>query len=212
MIRTVVTLLAPALFVVMAATHAHSGLIMTGIYDGEASTPKGIELYVETTGSYSGWAVELEFNANTSFTGAYTFDSTVYNAGDFIYLTSTASDGTLPSTGIIISDSSFNMNGDDRVRLTDGTNVIDQFGVDATDGTGQSWEYTDSYAIRVSGTTADGGFTESHWTIAPINTLDNGNGPLASALGSYAVPEPGTIALLPGCLGILFFRRRNRGY
>lgn len=195
----------------LSISTSQGALVLSAIYDGFNSTPKGIEIYVTSTGSYSGWTVDIEFNANTSFTTSYAFDATSYTAGDYIYLTSTAADTNLPSAGpgiVIISDGSFNMNGDDRIRITDGTNVVDQFGVSATDGTGESWEYTDSYAVRKSTTTASGSFVESDWVIQPVNTTDSGNTGLSAALGTYTpVPEPSTALL--GALGLLALFRRH---
>lgn len=196
----------------LATPKADASLILTAIYDGSSSSPKGVEIYVTSTGSYDGWTVDLEFNANVGFNTSYTFDTTSYTAGDFIYLTSTATDAVLTGLSgptVIISNGSFNMNGNDRVRLTDGTNVIDQYGASGTDGTGEAWEYLDSYAVRVSNTTPTGAFEIGDWTVAPINTLDPGNAPLEGALGTYTlVPEP-SIALLGG-LGLLGLLRRRR--
>ena len=196
-------LLLTTMMLLCACAPANGELTLTSVYDGGSSTPKGVELYVGETGDYSGWTLDLEFNAATTFTVAHVFDSTVYNEGDFIYVTSTPSDSTITAAiGTVISNGTFVMNGDDRVRLTDGTNVIDQYGVSGTDGTGEAWEYVDTYAYRNSGTDASGNFVIGDWDIQPINLLDNGNGPLANSLGTFsAVPEPSTLAFA-GLLGI----------
>lgn len=192
---------------------ANASLVLSAIYDGSGSTPKGIEIHVTSTGSYDGWTVETEFNEGTSFTVGHTFGSAVYDRGDYIYLTSTASDPTLNSlTGpvVIISDGSFTMNGDDRIRITDGTTTIDQYGASATDGSGTAWEYTDSFAVRKSGTTATGSFAPADWNTAPVNTLDPGNAPLSSALASYS-PVPESTASFLAALGtFILLRRRHR--
>lgn len=193
-------------------------LVLTSVFDGRSSSPKGVELYVGETGSYDGWTLDLQFNSSTgSFSNGYTFDSTVYSAGDFIYVTSTPSDSFLTDTGeIIISDGSFNMNGDDRIRLTDGTNVIDQFGVTGVDGSGEDWEYTDSVAYRNSETEASGSFQISDWSILAPNSLDSSNAPLSGLLASYippsvvAIPEPTAAlfgSLIAGALGLTIARR-----
>lgn len=187
-------------------------MILTAIYDGQSSSPKGIEIYVTATGSYDGWTIEQQFNSGTSWSVGYTFDTTVYTGGDFLYVTSTASDPTITGAGgVLIADSSFNSNGDDRVRIFDGSSTVDQHGATDTDGSGTDWEFVDSYVIRNAGTTADGTFTIGDWTYAPVNTLDSGNAPLAAALGTYsppAVPEPST-ALLSG-LALFGLVRRKR--
>jgi hypothetical protein len=208
LIMKLVSTLALSLGALMATSQA--GLILTAIYDGSGSTPKGVELYVTSTGSYTGWTLDIESNANSGFGTGYIFDATEYTVGDFLYVTSTPADSTLVTVGgTIITDNSFNQNGDDRIRLTDGTNVIDQIGVSGTDGTGSAWEYTDSYGVRNSGTTANGSFTIADWTFPGPDTLDNnGNSELTTVLGTYTIPEP-TAALL-GSLGLLGLIRRRR--
>jgi hypothetical protein len=42
--------------------------------------------------------------------------------------------------------------------------VIDQYGAEATDGTGEIWEYQDGYAKRNDGTGPDSGFFAGNWT------------------------------------------------
>ena len=55
---------------------------------------------------------------------------------------------------------------------TDAT-VVDIFGSVGTDGTGEGWEYLDSYACRLASTTAANTvWTASEWFNAPANTLD----------------------------------------
>src|SRR5690606_2567113 len=98
----------------------------------------------------------------------------------FVYVTTSGSADALatefPSidpTNTVASNT-MNLNGDDRVRIVltaDGT-VIDQYGVDSVDGTGEAWEYMDSYATRVNGTGPDAGFVASNWSFAGAGALD----------------------------------------
>lgn len=205
-------LLIPTILVTYASS-APGALILSVIYDGSNNSPKGVEIYVTTGGSYEGWTLDFESNAISGFSVGYTFDTTSYTVGDFIYVTSTSSDPVITGAGgIVISDASFNQNGNDRLRITNGTDVIDQYGVSGTDGSGSAWEYLDSFAIRESGTTASGGFVLGDWTVAPINTLDPSNAPLVAALGTYTppigVPEPSSALL--GSFALLGLLRRRR--
>ena len=195
---------------ILLASPAHSALILTGVYDGYNSTPKGVEIYVTSTGSYSGWTVDQQFNDNNDWTTHYTFGVASYTAGSFIYLTSTEADTVITSqTATIITDGSFTANGNDRVRIHDGTNTIDQHGVSDTNGTGTAWEFTDSYAYRNAGTSATGTYILSDWTYGGTNALDAGNNPLSLVLGTYTVPEPSSIALIGlGFLAALLHRKR----
>jgi hypothetical protein len=76
------------------------------------------------------------------------------------------------------------INGDDCVALYlgaatgDGTNatLVDVYGVIGTDGTGQTWEHTDSYSYRCGNTANGGVFDESDWFIAGANALEEGCG------------------------------------
>ena len=202
----------------IVASVASAQIVITGIYDGDASDPKGIEAYVVSTGDYTGWAVELQFNANTTWSNGYTFDGS-YTAGEFLYITSTPDTLTgwgWASKGTIISDGSFNQNGDDSYRIIDGSStVIDSFGVDGTDGTGQAWEFTDSYAYRSDGTAPTATFAVGEWTYGGVNFLETVGGGqqafLTGQFGTYAVPEPSTIAAILGlcALGFVVVRRRR---
>lgn len=201
-----------------ACGSVNADLTITSIFDGSGDTPRGIELFVGATRSFENWSVELEFNANTDpladeFGIGHVFDSTVYNEGDFIYVTSTPTDSTLTATSsAIISASALNVNGDDRVRISDDLgSVVDQYGVSGLDGTGQDWEYTGSFAYRNDFQRATSSFSVEDWLVAPVNSLENdGNASLSNFLGTFsAVPEPSSVVLF-GVLALGIGSRRRR--
>jgi len=76
------------------------------------------------------------------------------------------------------------VNGDDCIVLFlgaatgDGSNatIVDVYGVIGVDGTGQSWEYTDSYSYRCGNSANNGVFDETDWFIAGANALEEGCG------------------------------------
>lgn len=157
--------------------------IITAIVDGDCSggTPKLLEIYALGTVDFSLYSIENQTNANTTWGSTQDLSTLGTVTDGFVYVTA-SSDFTFltpnfPSIGSspVLVSSTMNLNGDDRIRIieTATTTVIDQYGVENVDGSGQSWEYTDSYAKRNNTTGPDGGFIESNWTIAGAAALDN---------------------------------------
>ncbi|MDC1108820.1 T9SS type A sorting domain-containing protein [Flavobacteriaceae bacterium] len=96
----------------------------------------------------------------------YTFPAVSVLAGDNILIARTPSAmasylGTDVAT-IIESNTSISQNGDDAIELYFNAEVIETFGDIDTDGTGESWEYLDSFAYKVDGA----------WTYGGINCTD----------------------------------------
>ena len=58
---------------------------------------------------------------------------------------------------VLDASSSISQNGDDAIELYFGGNVIETFGDPDTDGTGEAWEYQDSWAYMVNGAWTYGG-------------------------------------------------------
>ena len=67
------------------------------------------------------------------------------------------------------------INGDDAVELFANGTVIDTFGDPNTNGDGETWDYTDSWAYRVDNTGPDATYVDANWTNTPINTYDGTN-------------------------------------
>ena len=68
---------------------------------------------------------------------------------------------------VLEADSTIAQNGDDAIELFENGEVIETYGDVDTDGTGEEWEYLDSWAYK---TFENGEFT---WTTAPINSTDD---------------------------------------
>ena len=96
----------------------------------------------------------------------YTFPAVSVSAGDNIMIARTPSAiasylGADVAT-IIESNTSISQNGDDAIELYFNAEVVETFGDIDTDGSGESWEYLDSWAYKVDGA----------WTYGGVNCTD----------------------------------------
>lgn len=158
--------------------------IITMFADGDESggTPKVLEIYANGTVDFTQYSLENQTNGNTTW--GNTFDlsplGTVTDA--FVYVIKDGMIGpnsdqsafalNFPSvtSGSLDTGTSsvININGNDRFRIiiTTTSAVVDAYGVDGVDGTGEAWEYKDGYAKRANGTGPDAVFVEANWTYA----------------------------------------------
>lgn len=163
------------------STLGFSQPILTAIVDGDCTggSPKVVEIFAQGTVDFSNYNIELQTNANTTWGSSTSLSPLGTRTNEFVYVISNHEpifNVEFPSaTNYMIAGGPTNFNGDDRVRIIDinTTGVIDQFGAEGVDGTGQTWEYTDSYAKRVNGTGPDAGFAESNWTFGGVAFLNN---------------------------------------
>ncbi|WP_137165828.1 ExeM/NucH family extracellular endonuclease [Salinimonas lutimaris] len=174
-------------------------LMLTGIYDGPLSggVPKGIELLVtEDMDDLSVCGVGSANNGGGSAGEEFIFPSRSVVAGEFIYIASettgfTSFFGFAPD----YTSSAMSINGDDAIEVFCHGERVDVYGDINVDGTGQDWEYLDSFAYRTGGT-ANGEFTLSQWSVPGANTWDGENDN-----STAAVPFPaGSFALIPATL------------
>ena len=107
----------------------------------------------------------------------YTFDAIAVSTGDHILVarTLTAIESYFTTAGynlfdhILLATSSISQNGDDAVELYKNGVVVETFGEINVDGTGQSWEYMDSWAYKTNlGTTWPNG-----WSYGGVNCTDD---------------------------------------
>ncbi|GGH35972.1 hypothetical protein IA57_06935 [Mangrovimonas yunxiaonensis] len=156
--------------------------IITTIVDGDCSggNPKLLEIYADGAVDFSLYSLENQTNANTTWGNTEDLSSLGTVVDDFVYITTSGSADaiisdfpSLASANVLISNT-INVNGDDRIRIieTATTTVIDQYGAEGVDGSGQSWEYADSYATRINGSGPDGGFIASNWNFGGAGALD----------------------------------------
>ena len=156
--------------------------IITNVVDGTCgSDVKFVELYISGTVNMADYKLVRRSNANLWIDGADIDISALGSRTDeFVYLIRDLAtlNSEFPSANITasnsITDGGISHNGDDSYRLVEiaGDVVIDQFGGD-NDGTGEPWEYTDSWSSRNDGEGPNPTFTMSEWTFNAIDILDN---------------------------------------
>ncbi len=201
-------------FLLISSFGFSQSVIITAIIDGKApsdgcngssgsSNPKAVELYVDGTVDFTGYTYEVESNGSSG--GASWNSEDISGLGvrtdEFVYIspgsTQTLFDMYSGATSANTHDGGSSFNGNDAVRITDGTNVIDQFG-DPADVTGSSdhdnpWAFQDSYATRKDGTTANGGtFNVADFNIFGDNYFDNNS--ITSCADMLAAVQFGTFS------------------
>lgn len=171
------------LLLLMATFSFAQSPIITAIVDGDCTggNPKFIEIYADGTVDFSLYSIENQVNANTTWGNTTNLAPLGIVTDDFVYVTSAADFTVLnqefPSTigAPTLVSGAVNNNGDDKVRIIEDATLstIDQFGVDGVDGTGETWDYQDSYALRLNGTGPDAGFVEANWSFGGASALNN---------------------------------------
>ena len=178
-------------------------LILTGVYDvSVGSSPKGYEFYVaQNIPDLSVFGVGVANNGGGTDGIEYNFPAVAANAGDFIYLASDTAD-FFNFFGIHAqfehSGNGTEHNGDDAIEIFEGVTVIDIYGDINVDGSGEPWEYQDSWVYRNCSTGPDSAnFQIGNWTIAPVNLFDgfntNAATPQPMPLGTYMTVCPQNI-------------------
>ena len=112
----------------------------------------------------------------------YTFPAISVNAGDDILL---ARDTVAMSNyfdtcftnfhHVLIANGSISQNGDDAIELFKDSNLIETFGDINVDGSGEPWEYMDSWAYKLGptvGTPGPTSFSGFDWSFGAVNCTD----------------------------------------
>ncbi|WP_428388620.1 lamin tail domain-containing protein [Mucisphaera sp.] len=223
--RTALTLAAA---LAMTST-ASAGLIISEVVDGTrgGGNPKFVE--ITNTGStditFASGGIINQSNANTDLDIDVDLTGVTIFAGQSFVIQSSSNggQGVFEDTYGFAADlytPAFFSNGDDRYILNLDGVIVDIHGQIDTDGTGEAWEYTDSYAFRlptaISGN--NGNFDISEWFHAGVNGLEDANFDDAAekvlllelttpGTHEFVIPEPASAALLG--LGVLALARRS---
>jgi hypothetical protein len=169
--------------------------VITGYMDSPCTSQAGrtLEIYVDGTIDFTGWAVVRQSNGGGFDPGSATIDiSALASVTDaFVYITnsSTTIDTEFGVTANVLENSNINGNGDDGWQILNSSSaIIDRFGVEGEDASGTAWDHLDSYAYRKDGATPNAGsFDASNWTFGGTNLLDGNCGSLSTFVpfGSY---------------------------
>jgi hypothetical protein len=141
-------------------------LALQGIMDGDLGGSDGKALHLVATGSISdlsAYGVGVDNNGQGSDGQEYTFEAISVEAGANILLARNPDVMTayLAAPGVafdhvITASSSISQNGDDAISLYHNGVLVEQYGDADVDGTGEAWEYTDSWAYKVDGAWTNG--------------------------------------------------------
>ena len=176
-IRLFKTALFSAALLFSTLSSAQTDLVISGVFDATLSggTPKGVELYViNDIPDLSIYGIGSANNGGGTDGEEFEFPAVAATAGDFIYLASDSArfnewfgfDADYRNIGAL------GINGDDAVELFLNDVAVDVFGEIDVDGTGEPWEYQDSWAYRNNGTSAATTFALGDWIIPGANVLD----------------------------------------
>ena len=90
---------------------------------------------------------------------------------------------------VLTATSSISQNGDDAIELFMNSSVVETFGDINVDGTGECWEYMDSWAYKSSGDTA---CLDGNWIFGGVNCTDGSTTTFSSSCPYPLCPPPQT--------------------
>jgi predicted extracellular nuclease len=188
-IRLIQSFLMGAIMLFSLSGNAQSDLIITAVYDGPLTggTPKGVELYaINDIPDLSIYALGSANNGGGTDGEEFIFPSDAATEGEFIYVAS-EEDQFLAFFGFNpdYTSGAMSINGDDAIELFLNGTVVDLYGDINVDGSGQTWEYADSWAYRANGSSPGTSFSTSDWIIPGPDALD---GASDNATASQPVP------------------------
>ena len=153
--------------------------IITGYLDSTCDQDLGrtLEIYVKGSVDFTNWELQVQENGN-GFNTSISLDAFGTVSDAFIYVTNDSQ--TLVNEFGITSnfiETTLEANGNDAFQIVDNiSNVVDRYGQENVNGSGQNWQYQNSFFYRANGAEANGGsFDTFNWLIGNVNVL-NGQG------------------------------------
>ncbi|GGF73282.1 ExeM/NucH family extracellular endonuclease [Alteromonas lipolytica] len=164
-------------------------LILAGVIDGDLSggLPKAVEVFVTADmPDMSVCGIGFAQNGGGTDGQEFTFPAMAASAGESFIISNetsgfTAFFGEAPD----FQSGQASINGDDAIELFCNGELVDVFGDPEVNGDYEAWDYTDSWAYRVSNTTASTTFNPADWTMAGRAALDG-----ESTNATAATPYP----------------------
>ena len=208
-----------AALVVSFCGQAQADLVLGGVVDGDLpqGLPKAVIINVTADiADLSAWGAGSANNGGGSDGEELTFSGSAV-AGDIILVGSNTEsvdffvNNYTGENFITFTGGPAFINGDDAIELFNNGTVVDVYGDINVDGNGETWEYVDGYAVRLSGTGSNP-FDQAEWDSQNLG-LDGQDeaqqiATIQNAFGFSAIPEPGSAAVL-ALVGLGFFRRRR---
>ena len=179
-----------------------SNLVLTGIMDftvpSGGNDGKAIHVTaIDTITDLSLYGIGVANNGGGSDGQEYTFDSIlVYPGDDILVARSISAMSSYFDTCITEFDhilqatSSISQNGDDAIELFFNGNVVETFGDIYLDGTGECWEYTDSWAYKSN--SGDSTCLGGNWIFGGVDCTDFSNTSYSSNCPYPLCPLPPT--------------------
>ena len=194
-------------------------LVIAGVSDGDLTggNPKAIILSaVAPVADLALWGVGSANNGGGTDGVEFTFPSGPANAGDIIVVAANLDSFNffvyyiVQNFALYQSDAA-NINGDDAIEVFNNGVASDVYGDINVDGTGQSWDYVDGYAIGIG--TGSGAFDQANYSSNDLafDTLTEQQHIdvfVAAGFTQVVVPEPTSAAL--AMLGLTGLLRRRR--
>ena len=176
--------------------------------DLPSSSGKAIHLYADQPiNDLSIYGLGIANNGGGTDGQEYTFPNVSVNSGDHILicrdslqLSNYLSTDCFAKFSLVIENGTVNQNGDDAVELFKNGSVLETFGDPNVDGTGEPWEYTDSWAYKdtsgnwiYGGVGCTSGFSTSDSSSCPYPLCDYSTPPtgIKNNLGNIKIyPNP----------------------